>query len=146
MNEKENTNPYESPKNSVDIGASTTVAPFFFTTSTLKFTLMSICTFGIYELYWFYKNWALIKERTGQKIMPFWRALFSPLWAYSCFKHIKTSAGENNIQESLSIGSLAVVYFILLASLRLPEPLWLISFFSFAPIIQANTLAVKLNN
>ncbi len=64
MNEKEATNPYESSKSSVDIGASHTMAPYFFTTSTLKLTLMSICTFGIYELYWFYKNWVLIKEGT----------------------------------------------------------------------------------
>ena len=146
MNGKENTNPYESPKSSVDTGASTIGAPYFFTTSTLKFTLMAIFTIGIYELYWFYKNWALIKERTGQNIMPFWRAFFAPLWAYSCFKHIKTSAGENNIQESLSIGPLAVVYFILVALWRLPDPLWLISLFSFAPIIPANNVAVKVNN
>ncbi|MFC1552334.1 hypothetical protein ACFL6P_07175 [Candidatus Latescibacterota bacterium] len=168
MNEKENTNSldtdiyryrskeflrlvderkkYESQKSYVDIGASTSVAPYFFTTSTLKLTLMSICTLGIYELYWFYKNWALIKERTGQGIMPFWRAAFAPLWAYSCFEHIKTSAGENNIQESLSIGPLAVVYIILIASVQLPDPLWLISSFSFAPIIITNNVAVKVNN
>jgi len=30
MNEKEDTNPYESPNSSVEIGASSTVAPYFF--------------------------------------------------------------------------------------------------------------------
>jgi hypothetical protein len=39
-------------------------------------------------------------------IIPFWRAFFAPLWAYSCFKHIKTVAGERNIEKSLSIGFL----------------------------------------
>ena len=146
MNEKEDTNPYESPNSSVEIGASSTVAPYFLTTSTLKLTLMSICTFGTYELYWFYKNWALIKERTGQNIMPFWRAFFAPIWAYSCFKHIKTSAGKNNTQESLSIGFLAVVYFILQASWKLLDPLWLISIFSFALVIPANSVALNVNN
>ena len=134
------------PKSSFEIGASTSVAPYFFTTSTLKLTLMSICTLGFYELYWFYKNWALIEERTGQNIMPFWRAFFAPFWAYSCFKHIKTSAGENNIQESLSIGFLAVVYFILHVSWKLPDPLWLITFFTFATIIPANSVALNVNN
>jgi hypothetical protein len=118
---------------------------YFFTTSTLKLTLMSICTFGIYEMYWFYKNWALIKERTGQNIMPFWRAFFTPLWAYSCFKHIKSSAEENKIQESLSIGLLAIIYFILLVSCRLPDPFRLVSFFSVAVLIPANSVALRVN-
>ena len=38
------------------------------------------------------------------------------------------------------------MYFILVASWRLPDPLWLISFFSFAPIIPANNVAVEVNN
>ena len=122
MNEKEDTNPYESSKGSVGIGDSHTMAPYFFTTSTLKLTLMSICTLSIYQLYWFYKNWALIKERTGQNIMPFWRASFAPFWAYSCFKHIKISAEDNNIQESLSIGLLAVVYIILPSIMETSQP------------------------
>ena len=54
---------------------STTVPPFF-TASVLKLIVMSVCTMGIYQLYWFYKNWKLIKDRTGQKIRPFWRAFF----------------------------------------------------------------------
>ena len=44
------------------------VAPLFFTTSPLKLIVMSICTMGIYDLYWFYKNWKLVRERTGQKL------------------------------------------------------------------------------
>lgn len=143
---KENTNPYEPPKSSVRTDNATMLSPYFFTTSTLKLSLMSICTFGIYELYWFYKNWVLIKKRTRQNIMPFWRAFFAPIWAYSCFKHIKTSAGESNVQESLSIGLLAVVYFILQALWRLPDPFWLISFLSFALIIPANSVALNINN
>ncbi len=146
MNEKEDTNPYESSKSSVDIGASNTVASYFFTTSTLKLTLMSICTFRIYELYWFYKNWVLIKERTGQNIMPFWRAFFAPACALMCFKHIKTSAENSNIQESLSIRFLAFMYLILLLLWRLPDPFWLISFFGFALIIPVNNVALKVNN
>ena len=118
---------------------------YYFTTSTLKLALMSICTAGFYELYWFYKNWVLIKKRTGQNIMPFWRAFFAPLWAYSCFKHIKTSADENNIEESLPIGVLAFLYFIFQALWRLPDPYWLVSFFSFAFLIPVNSAALKVN-
>ena len=37
--------------------------PSCFSVSLLKLTVMSIVTFGIYELYWFYKNWNLINQR-----------------------------------------------------------------------------------
>jgi hypothetical protein len=119
--------------------------PYFFSPSTLKFVLMSVCTFGIYELYWFYKNWVLIKERTNQDLMPFWRAFFAPLWAYSCFKHFKIAAEDRGISAPPSIGFLAVVYFVLHAFWRLPDPYWLISILSFAPLIPANAIALAIN-
>ena len=121
------------------------VAPHFFTASPLKLIVMSICTIGIYEIYWFYKNWKLIKERTGQKIRPFWRAVFSPIWAYSCFKEIKARAGECKIQESLPIGLLAIAYFTISVTSMVPEPYWLISLFIFLPLLPANSVALKVN-
>jgi hypothetical protein len=48
--------------------------PIFFPVSPLKLVVMSTVTFGIYELYWFYQNWKLVKHRTRRDIMPFWRA------------------------------------------------------------------------
>ena len=138
-------NPYEPPASSDEAMTESPADLTFFTTSTLKLAVMSTCTLGIYELYWFYKNWVLIKERTGDSIMPFWRAFFAPLWAYSCFKEIKTSANLNNVHETLSIGLLAIVYFILQASWRLPDPYWLVSYISFAFLIPVNSVALEIN-
>lgn len=119
--------------------------PYFFTPSTLKLALMAICTLGIYELYWFYKNWVLIKARTGQEMIPFWRAFFAPLWAYSCFKHVRLAAQENQVSSPSPIVLLAVAYFTLNLFARLPDPYWLISFLSFATIIPVNTAAHAVN-
>lgn len=143
--EKTNVNPYEPPSSPVEISEDVSSDTYYFTTSNFKLTVMSICTFGIYELYWFYKNWVLIKERTGQNIMPFWRAFFGPIWAYSCFKHIKNSSNEFNLPESLSIGLLALTYFVLHSLWRLPDPYWLVSIFSFLLLIPANNVALKIN-
>jgi hypothetical protein len=125
--------------------SATTQHPYFFTPSTLKLVLMSVCTFGIYELYWFYKNWVLIKARTNQDLMPFWRAFFAPLWAYSCFKNVKLAAEEKGISPPSSIGLFAVFYFVLQALWRLPDPYWLISYLSFAPLIPVNKAALAIN-
>ncbi len=134
-----------SPEGSSENSAYLTTGPHFFTASVLKFVVMSVCTMGIYQLYWFYKNWKLIRERTGQKIRPFWRAFFSPLWAYSCFKEIKVGAGECKIQESLPIGLFAIAYFLLCVTSMLPEPYWLISFVSILPLIPVNSVALKVS-
>lgn len=119
--------------------------PYFFTTSTLKLTLMSICTFGLYDIYWFYKNWILIGERTGQNIKPLVRAIFAPIFTYSCFRHVKNAAKENDIFETLSIGSLTFAYIFLGIAARFPAPYSLMSFFGFAIIILVNNVALDIN-
>lgn len=119
--------------------------PYFFATSTIKLVLMSISTFGIYELYWFYKNWVIVKNRTDEKIMPFWRAFFSPIWAYSFFKHINNSLVGENPNKVLPIGFLAILFFILQVLWRLPDPYWFITFFSFVPLIPVNNAATEIN-
>ena len=50
-------------------------APFF-AVSVPKLILLSTCTSGLYELFWFYKNWRLVREREDSDILPFWRAFF----------------------------------------------------------------------
>ena len=122
-----------------------TSAPYFFAPSTIKFAVMSLCTFGLYEAYWFYNNWALIKARTNSDVMPFWRAVFSPLWAYSCFRHVKVSAGESRTRALPPIEWLAAAYFLLQALWRLPNPYWLVSLLSFVPIIPVNVAALEVN-
>src|SRR5262249_4420660 len=56
--------------------------------SKLKFCIFSLVSFGLYELYWFYKNWKYIRNRDHSDIWPFWRALFSPIWCHGLVKDI----------------------------------------------------------
>lgn len=142
---QETINPYEPPQSAVANEVASTANLVFFTTSALKLTVMSICTFGLYELYWFYKNWVQIRATTETNISPFWRAFFSPFWAYSYFKYVKTSAKDNEVPESLSIGPLAAMYFIAVAITQAPDPYWLLGFLSFAFILPANSVAVACN-
>ena len=138
-------NAAEPPAAPTGIEAARTAEPYFFTATPLKLAVMSVVTGGIYELYWFYKNWVLVKQRTGQDMMPFWRALFAPLWAYSFFKQVRNSAGVNNVPESMPIGLLAIAYFAIHATVRLPDPYWLITFSSFAVLMPANNVALQIN-
>lgn len=118
---------------------------FFFTPSTTKLIVMSICTLGLYELYWFYKNWVILKS-VGTNCIPILRVIFAPLFAYSCFWYINQSKINKKIDLKFPIISLAVFYFILCVSANFPDPYSLISYFTFVPVAIANRIALAVNN
>ena len=100
-----------------------------------KLVVMSMCTFGLYELYWCYRNWNRVRERTGNTLSPFWRAFFAPLWAFSLFEEVQGLAMSRRMRVEWSGGLLAVVFFVLSAIGRLPDPWWLLSFFAWIPLV-----------
>lgn len=118
----------------------------YFSVSTNKLIIMSICTFGIYEIYWFYKNWKHIKEVESSKIMPFWRAIFAPLWIYYLYKDIKEKSDTMNLNAELSPGVLAIIYLALSVAAKMPDPYWLISLISFTVLIPANNILTMINH
>lgn len=104
--------------------------------SIAHFAFLCAISFGLYEIFWFYKYWKYIKERKQLNIAPVWRALFSIFFAYNLFQYIYSLAKEKGYKEMLSPGWLAFAYIALSLCWRLPEPLSLISVLSFVPIIQ----------
>jgi hypothetical protein len=119
--------------------------PSCFPVSLLKLTVMSIATLGIYELYWFYKNWNLIKQREKIKMAPFWRAFFAYLFCYQCFSDIRAQAASLGLRQSLPAGPLAVGWIITSLLWKLPDPYWFVSFFSFVFILPVQALANRVN-
>jgi hypothetical protein len=118
----------------------------YFTPSTSKLVVMSLCTFGLYNLYWFYKNWLILKN-AGKECSPFWRTFFASIFAYSCFKSIymKDAQIRNKAYKDFPVIFLSVAYFILCATWRLPSQYGLIGFLSFLPIIMVNRAALAIN-
>src|SRR5262249_28176473 len=105
--------------------------PPYFEVSLFKLTVMSICTFGLYELYWFYKNGNFIKQRERTDILPFWRAFFAYFFCYQCFSRIRVSAAALGLPQLISAGPLAAGWIITTLLWRLPDPYWIISWFAF---------------
>ena len=96
----------ESNKSAVDIE--------YFAISPGRLALFSILTLGIYEFYWFYKNWVAVKKFEGAKVSPFWRAWFAIFFCHNLFKQILKSAQKHGYQNSYSPGWLATAYIGLL--------------------------------
>ncbi|HKT27352.1 DUF4234 domain-containing protein [Dyella sp.] len=118
-------------------------APFF-AVSPLKLVLMSIFTCGLYELYWFYKNWQSIKLREKENISPFWRAVFGVFFCYSLFDEIREWQKEHGKGE-MPAGWLAAGWILLTLAYKLPGPFGLISMASVAFLIPVQKVINDIN-
>ena len=108
--------------------------PSYFPVSPRKFVALSVLTWGLYEIYWFYKNWHFIRERDQSQILPWARALFAPLWYAALIGDLRKHVNDSSISVPSTVG-LAAVYFLMSVTLRLPDPFWLLAFLTFAPIL-----------
>ena len=119
--------------------------PVFFAVSPFKLVVMSTVTLRIYEIYWFYQNWKLIKQRTKSDIMPFWRAIFGVIFCYSCFREVKEVAGSRGISFPSSPGLLAAGWIILALASRLPAPYWLMGWLTPLVLLPVQNTINHLN-
>ncbi|MEZ4411774.1 MAG: hypothetical protein R2910_02145 [Gemmatimonadales bacterium] len=126
-------------------GADTAPTPRFFAVSAVKLSVLSIASLGMYDVYWFYQQWKFERAQTGEPLSLFWRAFFSPLFAYSLFKRIRGEGARLTGVPALSAGAMATAYFIMLGCWRLPDPYWLITIFSFLPLLPAQRTANAIN-
>lgn len=125
--------PYAPPKAMVAVAEVTPDA--YFAVGAVKFSLMSLTTFGLYTVYWFYQNWMIIRDREHSDISPFWRAFFSPLWTFSMGTRLAEQAKAQNVPITLPVATLGILYLLFGAVARLPSPFWLLAFFAFIPIL-----------
>jgi hypothetical protein len=112
-------------------------APQYFSPTPLKFIAMSVCTFGLYELYWSYKNWRFVKDRDDLDIMPLGRAFFYPLWHYALLTQLNTTLRSKVLSIWLFRAALAAILIALNITIRLPDPYWLVSTLTFVAFIPA---------
>jgi len=119
--------------------------PYFFTASPLKFLVMTFATLGLYEIYWFYKNWHQVRFRERSTIWPLARSIFAPIMAFVLFERINKDASEKGIEGIKQIGLVALFYFVLNLTSSLPDPLWLVSMFTFIFVLPANSVAIEIN-
>lgn len=66
--------------------------PKYLGISVTRLVCMNILTSGLYDCYWFYKNWQIIKLEEKSNISPFWRSVFSIFFVYSLFNKIGRKA------------------------------------------------------
>ena len=121
------------------------IAVRFFAVSPVKLVVMSTCTLGIYQIYWFYKNWVLIKEHSEPDITPWARAVFGFFWCFSCFEFIRNDERQLGTESTLAAGPLTVGWIAASLAWRLPEPYYLIGFLSPLLLVPAQQHVNRIN-
>ena len=142
--EREAFNPYAAPKAALADAAVPGVQPVFFPVSLPKLALMSLATLGLYEIYWFYKNWKCMQENFGHKLNAPIRAFF-PLISYPLFRQIRDHAASAQLESKLSAGPLALTVFLIAVLYRLPDPWWLVSLLGFLPLLPVQSAVNEIN-
>ena len=120
-------------------------APLFFPVSTTKLAVMSLCTLGLYEYYWLYKNWKIVRDRTGENISPFWRTFFSVFFVYQLFDRVRKQGADMPAVASLAAGPLAAGWIVLSLLWKLPDPYWLITFLTIVLMLPVQGAINTLN-
>lgn len=92
------------------------------------FIILSVFSFGWYQLYWIYKNWHFIKDRLNIKISPAKRTFFSLFFLYSLFKKIFVMAREKGYSKKYPIALFYIAAIFLAYASFLPMPYNLLSY------------------
>ena len=91
-----------------DISPGNTVE--FFPVSEGKLITLYILSFGLYGIYWFYKNWKLQQSKIDKKIFPVLRAVFSIFFTHSLFNRINNNAGNLPQKHRFNANILATIF------------------------------------
>jgi hypothetical protein len=56
--------------------------------------VLQVVTLGLYLLYWLFRRWSVLRKNYGEKISPFWRTVFAPLFIYDLFAEVRRNAAK----------------------------------------------------
>lgn len=101
---------YKTPRAELIVGDTT--GDDFYIVSKSKCILLLLLTIGLYQYYWFYKNWQLQKLKTGESIRPVWRSIFAIFFIHSLFNRVDYKKIELRISEDWHPNALATFYII----------------------------------
>lgn len=139
-------NPYAPPVAEVaDIRPTVATVPPFFAVSLFKLLVLSTCTLLLYQLYWFYRNWQLIRMRERSSVSPALRTLFAILFCYACFKRIRKAGVEGGIAPPLQAGLLAAAWTAAVLAQYLPGPGALVSLAAVLILLPVQSQANRIN-
>jgi hypothetical protein len=96
-----------------DIAVESVDEDAFYVVSPRKFFLLSVLTFDLYFVYWFYRNWRQVKRCTGEKMIPPLRGVFFIFFTHSLFRIVDQKIKSLGKTFAWSPGTLATIVVVL---------------------------------
>lgn len=62
--------------------------PFYYHISWVRFAVFNLLSFGLFQLYWMYRNWKYVQTWKREPIRPFWRAVFGVFYLHALLSAI----------------------------------------------------------
>jgi hypothetical protein len=124
--------------------------PALFSVGIRKLVVMSVATFSLYGLFWFYEHWWALKARDQARvpavgpyrdIRPFGRTIFAFFFTHSLLQEFNESARRSGVDRSVAVGPTTAAFIILSLAGHFPDPMWLLSLFSVVPLAFAQRVA-----
>lgn len=100
-------------------------APIWFSVSPLKLVVMCTVTLQLYGVFWFYKQWTLVRDREHSSIWPAARAIFPVFFIWSLYNKVRDS--EVGPGPRLNAGGMAAAWIVLTLMWKAPDPYWWIA-------------------
>lgn len=139
-------NPYAPPTAVVDAPSTDRAgSPVFFPVSTLKLVVMSLCTLGLYEVYWFYMNWRFVKLRDRSDIWPLPRAIFGFFFCFAMFDRMRRDGNARSLGNPPPMGPLTALWIVVTLCWKLPDPYWLVSYLAVAALVPVQIYVNRIN-
>lgn len=136
---------YAPPRAALSEREQTVEPALFFPVGLTKLAVMTVFTWGLYVLYWFYKSWLQVPGGSRSRGKAVVAALFYPLSAYFLFREVNACNARNADHETVAAGGLAVVLFLLSLCDKLPDAYALLSLAIFVPLLPVQQLVNRIN-
>ncbi|MGE7957917.1 hypothetical protein ACQKQA_15270 [Pseudomonas sp. NPDC089530] len=85
----------------------------FYVVSKTKFLTLFLLTFGVYQLYWAYKNWQQFKQASGREMWPIARALFAIFFTHALYREADAKIKASGRTVDWRPGELATLFVII---------------------------------
>ncbi len=119
--------------------------PPFFAVSLWKLAVMSIFTLGLYDLYWFYRNWQRIRVREQRNMSPAARVFLALFFCFPCFRRIRSYGLAKGLRPAPPILLLALLWTMAKLAGGLPGPLGLVSLIGLLFLLPVQAYANRIN-
>ncbi|MEP6503215.1 MAG: hypothetical protein ABJD97_07795 [Betaproteobacteria bacterium] len=140
------TNPYAPPVAVVEtVPDPDRGSAYYFAVAGWKIVLMSLVTLGLYQIYWFYMNWARVKTRDRSNIMPAPRAIFGFFFCYAMFARVRKDGEAQGLSGPPGAGALATAWIVASLAWRAPGALALLGVLSWFVLLPIQDYANRIN-